>query len=213
MRLGTKNDNRGGGGRNGSQLARILFVRVLLKMAELISVLRGFLAVGLVLSNSLALVGQGKDNAFLSVHDAATPALVASHSTVVSAPNSVVNSREAAKYRRLWGIDDIHVRSTASGSLIRFSYRVVDKDKANIFMDKKSQPLLIDESTHLALQIPVMEKIGQLRQISKLQNGKEYWMAFSNKGHYVKPGNRVDLEIGKMRLEGLVIEGIASALH
>jgi hypothetical protein len=37
-------------------------------------------------------------------------------------------------------------------------------------------------------------------------------MAFSNKGHYVKPGNRVDLEIGKMRLEGLVIEGLASAL-
>ena len=47
-------------------------------------------------------------------------------------PNSVVNSREAANYRRLWGIDNIHVRSTASGSLIRVSYRVVDSDKANI---------------------------------------------------------------------------------
>lgn len=175
-------------------------------MVEGISVLRGFLAAALVLSNSLASVGQGKNNVLLSVHDAATPALVAS-------PNSVVNSREAANYRRLWGIDNIHVRSTASGSLIRFSYRVVDSDKANILMDKKSTPLLIDENTHLALQIPVMEKIGQLRQVSKLQNGKEYWMAFSNKGHYVKPGNRVDLAIGKMRLEGLMIEGSVSTSH
>ena len=182
-------------------------------MTERISVFRTFLAAGIVLLNSLVLVAQGKNNAVLSGDGAADRVLVASHSAVVSTPNSVVNSREAANYRRLWGIDDIHVRSTASGSLIRFSYRVVDTDKANIFMDKKSQPLLIDESTHLALQIPVMEKIGQLRQVSKLQNGKEYWMAFSNKGHYVKPGNRVDLEIGKMRLEGLVIEGIASALH
>jgi hypothetical protein len=181
-------------------------------MLERIFVRRGLLAAGLVLSSSLALRAQSR-GAPPGGHVVAAPALVASHSAVVSVPNSVINSREAANYRRLWGIDDIHVRSTASGSLIRFSYRVIDSDKANILMDKKSPPLLIDESTHLALQIPVMEKIGQLRQVSKLQNGKEYWMAFSNKGHYVKPGNRVDLEIGNMRLEGLVIEGIASALH
>ena len=45
----------------------------------------------------------------------------------------IKNGRAAARYRRLWGIDDIHVRSTASGSLIRFSYRVVDREKATIF--------------------------------------------------------------------------------
>jgi hypothetical protein len=31
-------------------------------------------------------------------------------------------------------------------------------------------------------------------------------MAFSNKGRHVKPGNSVDLSIGNIRLEGLVVE-------
>lgn len=123
-----------------------------------------------------------------------------------SIPTSVKNGRAAATYRRLWGIDDIHVRYTASGSLIRFSYRVVDKEKAKTFSDKRVTPLLIDETTNLALQVPVMEKIGQLRQVTALQNGKEYWMAFSNKGRHVKPGNHVDLSIANIRLEGLVVE-------
>ena len=121
-------------------------------------------------------------------------------------PNSVTNSREAVKYRRLWGIEDIHVRWTASGSLIRFSYRVVDKNKAKIFAEKRATPLLVDEQTNLALQVPVMEKIGQLRQVTTLQNGKEYWMAFSNKGRYVKPGSHVTLIIGSSRFNGLVVE-------
>jgi hypothetical protein len=132
---------------------------------------------------------------------------------VPSISASIKNGRAAARYRRLWGIDDIHVRSTASGSLIRFSYRVVDREKAKIFSDKRVTPLLIDEKTNLALQVPVMEKIGQLRQVATLQNGKEYWMAFSNKGRHVKPGNSVDLSIGNIRLEGLVVESGAPMQH
>ena len=114
-------------------------------------------------------------------------------------------------FRKLWGVDDIHIRSTAAGSLIRFSYRIVDAEKAKIFTDKRSTLYLVDEKTGMALQIPVMEKIGQLRQTATPQNGREYWMAFSNKGRYVQPGSRVDVLIGKSRLEGLVVEGPASS--
>lgn len=128
------------------------------------------------------------------------------HSTITVA-SSVTSAREAALYRQRWGIDDIHVRSTASGSLIRFSYRVVDADKAKPIADKRASPLLVDETTHLALQVPVMEKIGQLRQVSQPQSGREYWMAFSNKGHHVVPGSHVSLVIGSVRMEGLVVEG------
>jgi len=109
--------------------------------------------------------------------------------------------------RRLWGIDDIHVRSTASGSLIRFSYRVVDADKAKILNDKKAPPYLIDEKNGLALPIPQLENVGQLRQVATPQNGREYWMAFSNKGRYVKPGDHVTLVIGRFRAQELVVEG------
>ena len=122
--------------------------------------------------------------------------------------SAVTSARQAMMYLRIWGIDDLHIRSTASGSLIRFSYRVVDADKAKLLNDKKTTPYLLDEKTGLALQVPVMEKVGQLRQVATPQNGREYWMAFSNKGHYVSPGNHVDVVIGKLRIEGLVVEGI-----
>src|ERR1700747_2700354 len=132
---------------------------------------------------------------------------------VPSIATSIKNERAAATYRGLWGIDDIHVRYTASGSLIRFSYRVGDMEKAKTFSEKRVTPLLIDEKTNLALQVPVMEKIGELRQVTALQNGKEYWMAFSNKGRHVKPGNHVDLSIGNIRLDGLVVESGAPMQH
>jgi hypothetical protein len=119
---------------------------------------------------------------------------------------SVTSGRQATALRRLWGIDDIHVRSTASGSLIRFSYRVVDADKAAILNNKKATPYLVDEKNSLALQVPMMENVGQLRQVATPENGREYWMAFSNKGRSVKPGSRVTVIIGRLRIDGLVVE-------
>ena len=169
------------------------------------AILALFIMVSVAISNALNPPFQAKENSNVSVSGVAavaTPNAV----SVPSISASIKNGRAAPRYRRLWGIDDIHVRSTASGSLIRFSYRVVDREKAKIFSDKRVTPLLIDEKTNLALQVPVMEKIGQLRQVATLQNGKEYWMAFSNKGRHVKPGNSVDLSIGNIRLEGLVVE-------
>jgi hypothetical protein len=139
------------------------------------------------------------------------PQLLPSTSAVSPAskvvPVSVLSQKQAEYYRRLWGIDDIVVRETASGSLIRFSYRVVDAEKAKILSDKKAIPYLIDEKDGLALQIPELEQVGQLRQVAMPQNGREYWMAFSNKGHQVKPGSHVTVMIGTFRAEGLVVAG------
>jgi hypothetical protein len=120
--------------------------------------------------------------------------------------NSVASGRQATLFRRLWGIDEMHVRSTASGALVRFSYRVVDADKAQILNSKQSTPYLIDEEHGLALQVPVMDQVGQLRQVPTPQNGRDYWMAFSNKGRYVRPGSHVTLIIGSSRFKGLVVE-------
>jgi hypothetical protein len=120
--------------------------------------------------------------------------------------NSVTSNRQALTIRRLWGIDNVHVRSTASGALVRFSYRVVDLDKARVLNSKEVTPYLVDEQHGLALQIPVMEQVGQLRQVAAPQNGRDYWMAFSNKGRYLKPGNHVTLITGNLRIDGLVVE-------
>jgi len=54
--------------------------------------------------------------------------------------------------------------------------------------------------------VPSLEKVGKLRQSSTPQSGRVYWMAFSNKGGYVKSGHRVDVVIGQFRAEGLVVQ-------
>jgi hypothetical protein len=142
----------------------------------------------------------------------APPAAVTAASSVAPAAavrmrsNSVTNDRQATLLRRLWGIDDVHVRSTASGALVRFSYRVVSADKAKILNSKDATPYLVDEQRGLALQVPVMEQVGQLRQVAAPQNGRDYWMAFSNKGKYLKPGNHVTLMVGNLRISGLMVE-------
>jgi hypothetical protein len=109
-------------------------------------------------------------------------------------------------YQTIWGVDSFVVRSVESGQMIRFSYRVIDGEKATAVNDKKATPYLIDEAARVKLVVPMMEKVGQLRQSAAPESGKSYWMVFSNKGGFVKQGDRVSVEIGKFRVDGLVIE-------
>lgn len=159
------------------------------------------LLVGMLAFPALTQPLQGQEKSDRPVSAAAVP-----HAAGPSIAKTVTSAREATTLRRLWGIDDIHVRSTASGSLIRFSYRVVDANKAKILNDKKATPYLIDEKDGLALQIPTLEQVGQLRQVATPKNGREYWMAFSNRGRYLKPGDHVTVVIGGLRIEELVVE-------
>lgn len=125
---------------------------------------------------------------------------------VYLASNTVINRKANRQYQLVWGIDNILVKQVASGALVRFSYRVVDPEKAKALNDEKLTPQLIDESSHAALQIPVMDQVGKLRQTALPEQGREYWMVFSNKGGYVKPGNRVAVVIGNFRIDGLIVQ-------
>jgi hypothetical protein len=109
-------------------------------------------------------------------------------------------------YEGVWGIDSLTVKYTESGEMIRFSYRVLDAGKAAALNDKQTEPSLIDPQAGVKLVVPQMEKIGQLRQSSTPMPGKQYWMAFSNNGRLVRPGHRVDVQIGSFHAEGLVVE-------
>ncbi len=123
-----------------------------------------------------------------------------------AAARSRPNGRATTEYKMLWGIDNIVVKQVAGGALIRFSYRVLDPAKARVLNDEKLAPQLVDETSHYALQIPAMEQVGQLRQTATPEAGRDYWMVFSNKGGYVRPGNRVDIVIGNLRINGLVVQ-------
>lgn len=109
-------------------------------------------------------------------------------------------------YQSVWGVDNFLVRQTASGSLIRFSYRVTDPARAKPLGDKEATPYLIGLRSRAVLQIPVLENVGQLRQTGVPKAGQEFWMVFSNKGNLVKPGDRVNVVIGSFHADGLLVE-------
>jgi hypothetical protein len=114
--------------------------------------------------------------------------------------------RAHAYYSLYWGVDSFSVKAVESGELIRFSYRVIEADRARSLNDKAIQPFLVSPQAHAKLVVPSLEKVGQLRQSSTPEAGKVYWMAFSNPGKVVKRGDRVNVVIGQFHADGLVVE-------
>ena len=125
-----------------------------------------------------------------------------------TSPYNPVHPPSSAKdyYQSVWGVDNMLVRETASGNLIRFSYRVTDPARAKALGDKHATPLLYGQRSQAVLHIPVMDKIGQLRQTGAPEVGQKYWMVFSNKGNLVRSGDRVNVVIGSFHADGLVVE-------
>ena len=114
--------------------------------------------------------------------------------------------RAGTYYRLIWGVDSLAVKWTESGEVIKFTYQVLDADKAKMLNDTKNEPSLIDPQAGVKLVVPSLEKVGQLRQSSTPEAGKSYWMAFSNKGRRVKRGDHVIVVIGQFRADGLVVD-------
>jgi hypothetical protein len=107
----------------------------------------------------------------------------------------------------VWGIETPSVKAVESGVILRFSYRVLDPEKAGTLSDKKFEPVIQCPDKGVQLVIPSLEKVGQLRQAPHMiEAGKSYWMAFSNNGRQLKPGDRVDVVIGNFHARGLLIE-------
>jgi hypothetical protein len=114
--------------------------------------------------------------------------------------------RAGTYYKVIWGVDSLAVKWVESGEVVRFTYRVLDANKAKVLNDKKLEPSLIDPRAGVSLVVPSMEQVGQLRQSTDPEEGKSYWMAFSNKGRPVKRGDRVNVVIGQFQANGLVVD-------
>jgi hypothetical protein len=82
----------------------------------------------------------------------------------------------------------------------------MDPNKAAAVNDKKAEPFLIDPQAGVKLVVPQMQNVGKLRQSSTPEVGKTYWIAFSNKGRFVKAGHRVDVVIGNFHAQGIIVE-------
>jgi len=156
--------------------------------------LAGILTIGL-----LQVSTAGAQSAAPAVQPPATAALY--HFQQNRAPR-----RATIYYDLVWGLDSLSVKTAESGEIIRFTYHIIDADKAKALNDKKAVPFLIDPQARVKLVIPELEQVGQLRQSSTAIAGRSYWMAFSNSGRLVKRGDRVNVVIGPFHADGLVVE-------
>jgi hypothetical protein len=109
-------------------------------------------------------------------------------------------------YQDVWGVDSLRVKTAESGEIIRFSWRVLDPARAAALNDKKVEPELIDPKAGVKLVVPKLENVGTLRQSGTPVADKSYWMAFSNSGRRVRPGDHVIVAIGQFHAENLVVE-------
>jgi len=121
-------------------------------------------------------------------------------------PVGTWHARQGVKFQRTWGVDIVGVRRVSSGLMLRFDYRVVEPEKAGVLTDRKNRPYLVDEATGIALAVPAMEKVGELRQVAPLQPNRTYYIIFGNPGAVVKHGARVTVIAGRFRAEGLEVD-------
>jgi len=160
--------------------------------------------------NAMLLAGLFSASTIVSGQSAQPTAPAAKVTTPAGAPSHYYPNRpprrETEYYTAIWGVDSFSVKAVESGELIRFAYRVVDGDRAKAINDKKNEAYLISPAAHVKLVVPSLEKVGQLRQSSTPIVGNTYWMAFSNPGRPVKPGDRVDIEIGQFHVQGLLVQ-------
>jgi hypothetical protein len=142
-----------------------------------------------------------------SAQSARPAATSAASSTPFHNQPARTSNRASAYYEAVWGIEALSVKAVESGVILRFSYRVLDPDKAKPLNDKKIDPVLESPEKGVRLVVPSMEKVGQLRQAPQnFEAGKSYWMAFSNSGRVIKPGDRVDIAIGNFHARGIEVE-------
>jgi hypothetical protein len=109
------------------------------------------------------------------------------------------------QFARVWGVDSFSVTSVQSGALIRFTYRVLDPQKAKALNDGKNVPELIDPRAGVKLAVALREQGGELGQNVAPEVGGLYTLTFSNLDGKVKPGHRVEVIVGQFRAERLLV--------
>lgn len=99
------------------------------------------------------------------------------------------------------------IRLAASGLMIDLRYRVVDRKQAKLLLDRKTSITLTDQKTGAILGIPSTPKVGKLRQVPADDDpARIYWIFFTNTGGVVRPGTKVALSVGDMRINDLVVQ-------
>lgn len=106
------------------------------------------------------------------------------------------------------GIRIESLRLTAADYMLDLRYRIVDPERATAFFSRKTEIYLVDPASGARLAVPNTPKLGKLRQVArKDMTGRSYFMLFANPGQFVRPGAKLTLVVGEIRVDNLRVEG------
>jgi len=110
------------------------------------------------------------------------------------------------------GIRILHMRPIAEGRMIDLRFRVEDAAKAKAILSRVNKSYLIDQQTGKALPATTT-KAGPMRQTTmEPEAGRIYFTLFSNPRMLLKPGGKVTLAVGDIRIRDIAIENPSEAL-
>jgi hypothetical protein len=129
------------------------------------------------------------------------------HQAVVPFTTHSVTEAQRLATEQQYGISILGVRMTAAGHMLDFRYRVLDTTKAGRLIRPKMGLALIDQASKTEMPVPVMDKVGALKQTrSHLFPDRTYSVIFANRGGILKAGSKVSIQFGDLTLDNLIVE-------
>lgn len=103
-------------------------------------------------------------------------------------------------------IEIVSLRETAAGGMLDLRYRIRDGERAAPLFDRTAKVVLVDEASGARLGVP-RTRLGAMRQAGFQPDlDRTYVILFANSGRRVKPGARMTLEAGDVRIEGISVQ-------
>jgi hypothetical protein len=107
------------------------------------------------------------------------------------------------------GVELMGLRLSANDFLIDLRYRVKDVGKAQVLLEQKVKPTLVNESTGDRYYVPQPPKVGALKQSATSKQpalaGRVYFMLFANPDRRLKAGDKVTLYAGESVVRDIVV--------
>jgi hypothetical protein len=108
------------------------------------------------------------------------------------------------------GVELVALRLSGSDFLIDLRYRIKDVAKSQPLVERKLNPVLVNEATGDRYYIPQVPKVGQLRQSATSKQPAQveriYFMLFANPDRKLRAGERVTLYAGEVVVKDIVVQ-------
>lgn len=138
---------------------------------------------------------------------ACTTTKITNNQAVPETTKQEITKSDSLDQKQASGIKITALRLTSAGYMIDVRYQVTDLLKAQKWLRQDIETYLLEQESGSKLMVPNAPRIGLLRQIpAKEKQEKTYFMLFANPGKFVKPGNKVSLVMGDMKMENLSVE-------